>query len=211
MSDTIVSPFDAWSIYMAINLHFKENSKYDAFKFNFKGPRCKREKFMGDRNKYTYEKLAKKYPKKQALIDYYLGNVVSGNTWIQNMNDETYNVWAGKIQSMQYRFKNEMACFLDECEKKGYTFDSAIIPPDPNDMPLIYTLAQQNKISIESLAILHNLLGYANDINKNLNDPLGVLSSMSNLVIKYEPFLRKNLVQKQYKNIVLNLFTHANK
>lgn len=206
-----VTPFDAWSIYTAISLHFKENSSYDAFKFNFKGPRCKREKFMASHNKYTYEKIAKKYQKRESIINYYLSNVVAGNTWIQTMNDETYNIWTAKIQSLAYRFKNEMSTFAEECERAGYTFDRAMVSTDGNSMPLIYTLAHKNKISIESLAVLHNLCGYANDINKNLNDPLGVIQSMSNTIIKYEPFLRKSFTQKQYKNIVLNLFTTVNK
>jgi len=40
--DTSTSPMDAWSTVTAMSLHFNSERDYDAFKFSFKGPRCKR-------------------------------------------------------------------------------------------------------------------------------------------------------------------------
>ena len=107
-TETGVAPFDVWSIYTSINLHFKKGGSYDAFKFNFKGPRLKRETFMANRNRYSFEKLARAYPKKNDLICYFMSNVIAGNVWINNMNDAVYSEWSSRIQSLDYRFNSEM-------------------------------------------------------------------------------------------------------
>lgn len=64
LQDQKVSGFDAWSIYTAIKLHFG-TSGYDAFKFNFKGPRLKHSSFENRRDRYFFEKLTRRYSKKK--------------------------------------------------------------------------------------------------------------------------------------------------
>ena len=46
LSTESCTPMDAWSTFTAMTLHFNSERDYDAFKFNFKGPRCKRETFI---------------------------------------------------------------------------------------------------------------------------------------------------------------------
>lgn len=210
-TETGIAPFDVWSIYTSINLHFKKGGSYDAFKFNFKGPRLKRESFMANRNRYSFEKLARTYPKKNDLICYFMSNVVAGNAWINNMNDTAYNQWLAKIQALDYSFKAEMSDAAAVAERNGYSFDQLFNPRDKSDVPAIYKLYQAERVSLESLAILDNLLHYTKSINKNLSDPLEISSDISHRIIKYKPFLRSEMNVEKHKNIVINLFTSVSK
>lgn len=198
------SAFDAWVMYSACALHFKKENKYDAFKFNFKGPRCKRETFESHRQRYVFEKCANTYKTKNDLLEYYLANFLQGNTWIGSMNNAVYESWCARIQSMAYRFKEEIL----NMSNSGIHFDTYF--EYDGAMPKIYNLYAGGKISIETLTILDILVGYACRINKNVSDPLGIVGDISHLVIAYKPFLRPLVDVKKYREIVYNLFTSVN-
>jgi hypothetical protein len=210
-TESNIAPFDVWSIYTAINLHFKKGGSYDAFKFNFKGPRLKRETFMANRNRYSFEKLARAYPKKNDLICYFMSNVIAGNVWINNMNDGTYAEWSSRIQSLDYRFNSEMSDAALLAERNCYSFDQLFKPRDKSEVPAIYKLYQAEKVSLESLVILDNLLNYTKSINNNLSDPLEISSDISHRIIKYKPFLRSEMNVEKHKKVVINLFTGVSK
>ena len=210
-TESNIAPFDVWSIYTAINLHFKKGGSYDAFKFNFKGPRLKRETFMANHNRYSFEKLARAYHKKNDLICYFMSNVIAGNVWINNMNDAAYSEWCARIQSLDYRFNAEMCDAATVAQRNGYSFDQLFNPRDKSEVPAIYKLYQAEKVSLESLTILDNLLHFTKSINKNLSDPLEISSDISHRIIKYKPFLRSEMNVEKHKNIVINLFTHVSK
>ena len=107
-SDTNVTPFIAWSTYTACSLHFKEDSAYDAFKFNFKGPRLSREKFEVHKLRYTFEKLAREVTNRNILIEYFVANIISGVPWIHDMNWDVHSKWCGLLQRFDYDFKSDL-------------------------------------------------------------------------------------------------------
>lgn len=188
-------------------LHFKKGSSYDAFKFNFKGPRLKKETFLAHKNRYEFEKLARAYPKKNDLILYFLSNILQDKTWINKMSKSTYDEYLGSLQSMQYTFKSEINVLREHCTN----FDDAFISQCTQEIPVIYKLYQTNAICLNSLVALDYLIQYTSKIDKNCNDPLGILSDISHKIIKYKPFLRSEMNVEKYKNIVISLFTTVNK
>jgi len=206
-TETNISPFEVWSIYTSMCLHFKKGSSYDALKFNFKGPRLKKESFLGHKNRYEFEKLARAFPKKNDLILYFLSNILANKTWITNMNRSNYDDYLASLQSMQYRFKGDMNVLREHCDK----FDDAFVPKRAGEIPVIYKLYQSDAICLNSLAVLDYLVQYTSKISKNFNDPLEIISDITFKIIKYKPFLRSEMNVEKSKNIVINLFTNANK
>lgn len=203
-----LTPFDVWSTYTACNLHFKKGSKYDAFKFNFKGPRLKRETFMANRNRYAFEKLATAYIHKNQHIEYFVSNIIAGNHWISNMNHDVYTRWNGRIQNSLYNFKNEMG----EISNFGISFDDLFTLDLSTNIPIIYSMHNSNKISLESLTILDLLVGYSRRINKIANDPLEIISDLTHRIVQYKPFIQSTKIDlNKAKQTVLNLFTCVNK
>jgi hypothetical protein len=206
-SETVITPFDAWSIYTAMSLHFRKDSSYDAFRFNFKGPRCKRETFMAHRQRYAFEKVARAYPHKNSVIEYFLANLLDGNTWIGSMNDDSYIGWQGRVQRMDYDFRSA----LSDLSNNASSFDSIIKPDSREDMPRIYLAYTQGKLSIETLVILDTLVNYTSSINKFVSDPLEIVSDITYRVARYKPFLKSKIDLGKAKQNVLNSFTYVNK
>lgn len=188
-------------------LHFKKGSSYDAFKFNFKGPRLKKETFLAHKNKYEFEKLARAYPKKNDLILYFLSNILANKTWINNMTKGTYDEYLGSIQSMQYVFKSDMNVLREHCGN----FNNAFLPQCAGEIPVIYKLYQSNKVCLNTLVLLDILIQYTLTIGKKCNDPLEIVSDTSHKIAQYKPFLRSEMNVEKYKNIVISLFTNVTK
>lgn len=188
-------------------LHFKKGSSYDVFKFNFKGPRLKKETFLAHKNRYEFEKLARAFPKKNDLILYFLSNILQDKTWINKMSRSTYDEYLGSLQSMQYTFKSDINALREHCNN----FDDAFVSQHTGQFPIIYKLYQANAICLNSLVALDYLIQYTSKIDKNCNDPLGIISDISHKIIKYKPFLRSEMNVEKYKNIVISLFTTVNK
>lgn len=188
-------------------LHFKKESSYDAFKFNFKGPRLKKETFLAHKNRYEFEKLARAYPKKNNLILYFLSNILQDKTWVHSMSRNTYDEYLGSIQSMQYVFKNDLSVLREHCSN----FDDAFVTPSTEQFPVIYKLYQSNKICLNTLVLLDILIQYTLTISKKCNDPLGIASDITHKIAQYKPFLRSEMNVEKYKNIVISLFTNVTK
>lgn len=201
-----LTPFEVWSTYTACNLHFKKGSKYDAFKFNFKGPRLKRETFMAHRQRYAFEKLATR--SKNQVVGYFVANIIQGNTWISNMSSDVYIKWCGQIQNAGYHFKNEMSYIAN----LGISFDDLFTIDDYTGNPTLYDMHASNKICLESLVMLDILVGYSSRINKNANDPLEIISDLTHKIVQYKPFIQSTSIDlKKARQTVLNLFTSVHK
>lgn len=201
--DTRVSGFETWSIYMAIKLHFGEGN-YDAFKFNFKGPRLKESTFQSRRDRYFFEKLARRYVKKKTIIEYFLANILYGQDWVGNMTDEAYVNWTAKIQRLQYSFKEEMSA----CASHVENFDSLFRPHD-GQIPL-YVMHMSGQVSLETLCILDILCNYSRRVVNTVRDPMGLVASLTHRINNYKPFIRNlPLQQKAFQEIVIKTFTKS--
>lgn len=203
LQDTRVSGFETWSIYMAIKLHFGEGT-YDAFKFNFKGPRLKESTFQARRDRYFFEKLARRYVKKKIVIEYFLANILAGQDWVGNMTDEAYVVWTAKMQRLQYVFKEEMST----CASRVENFDS-LLQPCGGQVPL-YALHMSGQVSLETLCILDILCNYSPRVVKTVPDPMGLIASLTHRINNYKPFIRNlPLQQKAFQETVIKIFTKS--
>lgn len=204
--DKPYSPLEAWSIYTALNLHFNPERDYDAVKYNFKGPKCTPEKFDSNNNKFLFQKLVQKYPKKNDYIGYCLANIIAGKKWITEYTDNTYNLWLGKIQALDYNFVEDIKRWREECPIM-LSFNHCLVPKDPNEFPFIYKLYKEEKINLETLAILENLVHYINPLRMKINDPMGVAENLSHLIIKYAEFLIEPMNLDVYTDIIIKTFT----
>jgi hypothetical protein len=206
VEDTRVSAFDTWSIYAAIKLHFNEGT-YDAFKFNFKGPRLKESTFAARRDRYFFEKLARRYVKRKIVIEFFTANVITDRLWIGDMSDEVYSLWQSRMQSLEYTFKTQMSELATYTHRQCITFDSLFV--SNGDLPLLFKLYASDKLSLETLCVLDILCGYSTRINKNTSDPMGLLKNMSHKVNRYKPFIVDKINKQKAKEIVINAFTFS--
>lgn len=200
-----IDPLTVYSTYIAIKLHFERGS-YDAFKFNFKGPRQKTSNFLKSKDRFTYEKIAKKYPVMNDLIGFLLANTLSSNTWIRDMTDETYLLWVARMQRMQYQFSSDMNTLADYAINHELTFDDCLtVSRDGQSVPIL-DFVKQDRIQVESVIIIDVLVGFLSRINI-LSDPLGILRDRIYIMQQYKPFIVSKINTAAAKNVIIDRFT----
>lgn len=203
---TVEKAFNAWRIATSISLHFKQNggTGYDAIKFQFKVKHCSPAAFNKRNDRYFYERCVKTYPMLENLIDFFLANVLAGNTWVGQMNDDTYQNWLAQVQSISYRFKNELKLFRSTYERLEMTFDQALRVSEEYPQSIIIKMLLSNDLSLETVAVIDTFVSFLVPLRRNVEaDPLGLFNDISNRILNYKIFLTQRINIKRLKLVAL--------
>ena len=103
-----------------------------------------------------------------------------------------YTAWKKRNQSLTYIFKEEAEKLFNDSN-----FDSMFIM-DGTTHPQMLKEYLRDNVSIETMVILNKILGYQNQWDKKLSDP--VWETVSLRIKKYTPFL--NIDVFRYKKIL---------
>jgi hypothetical protein len=203
--------FEAYQLYLALKNHFTRPT-YDFFLYNGKVT-AKITTYERRRDRYFFEKIGSKYPRKK-LTQFFLANFIeSPDLWIGDMlegqAEENYTNWLKRNESFTYQFKEECNGILDWLEKRNKKFND-LFKVVGSDHPIIVKMALQKVISIETFISLDRVLGFCKRINKKIDDP--IWESFYLRVLKYSPFLDinedkcksilKEMIEKEYKSVI---------
>lgn len=188
--------FQAYSIYNALRLHYT-NESYNAYTYNFKS-RVSRDSFERRKDKYFFERLGRKH-NEDSIKDFYNANMVNGKTWIGDMHEKYHVERQARIDSLSYRFKNDINKISE------YDFNELCLCKDGNN-PLI-DLFTKEEINIETVAVIDKLVNFIQPLLPKLNDPLGMKRESAAKVMKYKYSLTDIPIIK-LKNILIKEFTN---
>ena len=199
-----MEPFDAYKLYQSLKLHF-DSDTYDAVKYNYKTS-AKPQAFFRRKDKYFFAKLAKKFPKKESLVDYLVAQFTQGSKWVGDMIDEegekNYSAWQKQMQSVGYEFQKDISTLCTWCNAEQQSFDDVLTAKD-NQYPVVVTLYNQSKISLATVVILNKLTGFLEKANQKISDPI-LWPDLYKRLKKTEPFV--NIDLSKMRNIVVNEF-----
>ena len=139
----------------------------------------------------------------QEIVNFFVANFINsddpGSLWIGEIireGEENYKNWQRRTQSMSYLFKQEVSIF------DASNFDS-MFALEGNKHPRLIKEYLQKKLSLETLVILNEILGYKKRFDSRLLDPVWEMISMK--IEKYTPFLRvdKSKYTDLLKSVVL--------
>ena len=189
-------PFDAYRCYLSLKNHFTK-PKYDYHKYTGK-VRATREAFYKRKDRFWFEKFARQKTDKE-VEEFFVSNFVSstdpGTMWIGDMiknGEARYVDWKKKVQSLSYTFKEETSSVFADGN-----FD-AMFHIDGSRHPDILKEYLGGKVSLETMVICDRILGYREEWDKKLNDP--VWETVSLKIKQYNPFL--NIDVFRYKKIL---------
>lgn len=162
--------FDAYKTYLALKQHF--TSSYDYFKYNGK-VKAKIESFLKRKDKFFFRKLQKKYSKDE-LVEFFVSNfIINGDNWIGSLvsqeSEDNYATWRKNKESISYNYSNELSLLYDYCISNDISCNQLVLVEDGNH-PILLRLLLQNKISLETVIILDDILGFIRYWNAKLND-----------------------------------------
>ena len=192
-------PFDCYKIYLALKNHFTKDS-YDYHKYNGR-TRSTLETFYKRKDRFWFEKMCRKKTEKE-VEDFFVANFVSCSDpqtlWIGDLmknGDSNYKEWCRKVQSLSYVFKQEVDSHIS-----GGDFDK-LFAIEGSRHPQLLKKHLQGSISLETMLILDRILGYKNNFDNKLGDPVWKVTSTR--MKKYSPFL--NIDVFHYKKILKDL------
>ena len=189
-------PFDAYRCYLSMKNHFTKD-KYDYHKYRGKS-RATVQSFYKRKDRFWFEKLARN-KSDQEVVEFFVSNFITctdpGKLWIGEMikdGEGRYTEWKKRNQSLSYVFKEETESLFSDGN-----FDS-MFTMDGTRHPQILKEYLRKNISIETLVILDKILGFRENFDSHLKDP--VWETVSMRIKKYSPFL--NIDVQRYKQIL---------
>ena len=189
-------PFDAYRCYLSLKNHFTKEH-YDYHKYGGK-TRATHQAFYKRKDRFWFEKFARAKTDKE-VEEFFVSNFVSstdpGTMWIGDMiknGEARYVDWKKKVESLSYNFKEETTSLFSDGN-----FD-AMFYVDGSRHPDILKEYLGGKVSLETMVICDRILGYREEWDKKLNDP--VWETVSLKIKKYKPFLNINVFR--YKKIL---------
>jgi hypothetical protein len=134
----------------------------------------------------------------EEIINLFVSNFAScedpQSLWVGEIiknGEEIYKNWMRRNQSLSYIFKEEVSILNSK------NFDE-MFRIEGNRHPKILKEFLQKKISLETMIILNNILGYKKQFDKKLLDPVWEFVSMR--IEKYTPFL--HIDSNKFKSIL---------
>jgi hypothetical protein len=178
-----MTPFESYKTFLAVKSHFTSDS-YDYVKYNGK-VNASSTSFETRKDKYQFYKLSKhKNP-----LQYLVANFVDGDLkWIGDLFDDksekVYADWLKRQQSISYIFEQDLNKLLT-------LFDDNVIVKN-GQHPYLLKQYLRREISIETIIILNDILGFFGHWNKKIED--GVLwPSIYKKLSKYKPFFHYDI------------------
>ena len=186
---------DAYRCYLALKNHFTKE-KYDYHKYRGK-VRATNKAFYKRKDRFWFEKFARQKDDKE-VEEFFVSNFIYSTDpetmWIGEMikeGENRYIDWKKKIQSLSYIFKEEVNSLFEQ-NTLNEVFDCSKGHP-----PILKSYLGGNT-SLETMVICDKILGYRENFDKKLNDP--VWETVSRKIKKYDPFL--NIDVPNYKKIL---------
>jgi hypothetical protein len=196
-----VTPFDAYKSYLGLKNHFTKE-KYDYHRYGGKS-RASLESFYKRRDRYFFEKLSRQKDDAE-VVEFFVSNFVScddpQSLWIGEIvrnGEQNYTDWKKRLQSLSYTFKSEV-----ETVFSGKNFDKMFCIEGTKHPQIIKEHLGKN-ISLETLVLLNKVIGFKNNFDKKLDDPVWKFLSMR--MSKYDSFLHIDVIKyrKILKSIVV--------
>lgn len=184
-----MEPLNCYKTYLALKNHFTKDS-YDYHKYCGK-TNASLSSFYKRKDRFWFEKLSRNMTDDE-ILNFFIANFVMcddpQSLWIGEIikdGESKYRMWTKRIQSLSYSFKEEVCSIFNT-----KNFDSLFLI-EGNRHPEILKYHLQGKISIETLIILDSILGYKQNFDKKLDDPIWNYVSLK--IKKYKSFLHINV------------------
>ena len=102
---------------------------------------------------------------------------------------------------MTYKFKEDVNVLLDDLDAPYDKSFEDIFKASKGNHPPLLKRYYANEVSLDTLVIFENCLGYVDNLSKILVDPIWEDAKMK--ITKYKPFLHVDC--KKYKGVILDV------
>jgi hypothetical protein len=134
----------------------------------------------------------------EELKNFYISNFIEGNgDWVGDLiqnGDDNYTKWQKKIQSLTYTFENDITYMFDSVDGAEFWNINDYFKCINGGWPMIITKLMHNKLSLETVCILVDILGCMPRWEKEVTDDL-IWPTQHRIIKKYTPFIQYDKVK----------------
>lgn len=200
MSET--GGYEAFCLYNALKLHF--TTKYDFVKYSGKTSVSK-DSFMLRKDKFSFYKISRKYNREE-MFGFFVANLLEKPTlWAGDLLSEDaesiHKVWLKTQQSLSYIFEQNLSYMLEEIESP-----EELLKVVDGQYPILYNMHLMNKVSLETLMILNDIMNFMPMWSKKIEDDI-IFPDFVKRCEKYKPFLNYDKVK--FKNMLRDKICQA--
>lgn len=191
-----------YMMYQALRLHFISDS-YDYFKYNGKTNTSK-ESFLTHKNKYSFYKLSRNYSLEEAR-DFFVANFLRDDIkWVGELltddAETNYREWQKVIQSLAYRFENDVQRLLDLYSPEE------LLRVKSGEHPTLLKELMQKHVALETVVIMNDIMNFLPMWEKKIEDDI-IWPTWQRRIKKYTPFL--NYDTMKFRNKLKELYRHT--
>jgi len=207
MSQTQISGFDAYVLYLAFKMHFSSGS-YNFFKFNGK-TKATQTSYNSRKDKYYFDKLAIKFSREKIIEKMLVEQIDNPNFWVKDLlekdNETRYLKFRGFIEGIQYSLKKEFSFIKEYCLKSEMEIID-VFKIREGTHPIIFKFLLRKDIRLETFIALDSVMLISNNMNKRKEfDP--IWTEHYALMSKYYPFISHYLPDsKEIKSMFKETF-----
>ena len=199
---------DVYRTYLAMKQHFS-NPKFDFFQYDGK-VNAKQETYQQRKDFYFFETLARRLTKEE-VQNYMLATFVQAEdatkVWVGDIKRDgraRYLAQQKQMDRLTYEISQDCDTVVNYLEENKCTFNRLFETQQSNNShPALLKLYIKKSISLETLLIYDQCLGYMRHWDRDLNDPLWEALSLK--IKKYKPFL--SIPVNKYRQILMEKFT----
>tara|TARA_Y100000310_G_scaffold76257_1_gene72693 strand:- start:3778 stop:4398 length:621 start_codon:yes stop_codon:yes gene_type:complete len=204
-----LEPIDTYLLYCGLRTHFNNND-YDFIKYNGKS-RVSRDSYYKRKDKFFFARIASRYKNYETIKEFFIANFVESSSsgslsllrqnYVSEFTDETYQKWKNKKDNFYDIFIEELSPLI---ENKKYMVEP-LFAVTKNNHPKLFKEYLGNRISIETLIILDDLVGFSKKWDKELSDDV-FWPDLKMFMIKYKKFM--SIDKNKYKKKILKLIEY---
>lgn len=196
-----INALEAYKLFQSVKLHFT-SEKYDFFKAGGR-VRITEKAFSVRRDRFTFQKLAKKY-NRDDFIALVVSNILKKESlWSMNLleteSEDNLTEYKRKMQSISYNFTQDMKKLLDWSQNNGSSVDRMLVV-DGGYPPLLH-MAMQGEINLETLVIMNEVLGFFDMWKRKIADQI-IWPEFARKCEKYSAFVVPKVDLQKMKKII---------
>jgi hypothetical protein len=137
------------------------------------------------------------------LKNFYIANFIQGKgDWVGDLlqdGDENYTKWQKTQQSLTYTFENDIMYMFDSVDGAEFWHIDDYFKPIDGGWPMLITKMMHEKISLETVCILIDILGCMPKWEKQITEDI-IWPTHQRIIKKYTPFIPYD--KEKYKQIL---------
>lgn len=178
-------------IFTALNFHFWQKT-YDWFKYQYN---IHQPKTITNH----YFVLCKKYPDENEFVELCVANILANQKkiWISSLMTPEAKTklleYRRRQESLSYIFEKDVDFLINFCYDEGLKLTDLILIEDVNTHPKLLKIYRQNRITLETMIILNDILMFSTYWNiKKLSDTI-IWPNLDLRMRKFKPFMNYEL------------------